>query len=49
MTSVSCIALITDERIMPMEHWWSDAEGGKSRYSEKNASHCHSIKQQIRN
>jgi len=49
LLTVSYIAPITDERNMPMEYWWNDAEGGKSRYSEKNASHCHSIKQQIRN
>lgn len=49
LLTVSYIGPIADERNMPMEYWWNDAEGGKSRYSEKNASNRHFIKQQIRN
>jgi hypothetical protein len=26
---------------MVIEHWWSDNDRGKLKYSEKNLSHCH--------
>ena len=25
------------------EHWWSDTQEGKLKYSEKNLAHCHCI------
>jgi len=49
LLTVSYIAPITDERNTPREYWRNYAERGKSRFSQKNASQCHSVKQQIRN
>jgi len=28
---------------MSMEHWWSDIDGEKSKYSERNLSWCHVV------
>jgi len=37
---------VTDER-MSVEHWQTNSDAGKQKYSDKNLSHCQSFPPQM--
>jgi hypothetical protein len=47
VNSQNQMRLVIDER-MTIQHLWSDKDGGKSKQSKKNLSHCHFVHHKYR-